>query len=77
MVVNSKKQILSCVPKDHKVTTHVNVFRQMAEELRGVGQPQTVDMIVSKIIQTLPPSYAVFETMWSGLPVADQTMAII
>ena len=47
----------------------------MAEELRGVGQPQTVDMIVSKIIQTLPPSYAVFETMWSGLPVADQTMA--
>ena len=49
----------------------------MAEELRGVGQPQTVDMIVSKIIQTLPLSYAVFETMWSGLPVADQTMAII
>ncbi|XP_045022916.1 uncharacterized protein LOC116936156 [Daphnia magna] len=47
----------------------------MAEELRGVGQPQTVDMIVSKIIQTLPPSYVVFETMWSGLPVADQTMA--
>ena len=47
----------------------------MAEELRGVGQPHTVDMIVSKIIQTLPPSYAVFKTMWSGLPVADQTMA--
>jgi hypothetical protein len=60
---------------DHKVTTHVNVFRQMAEELRGVGQPQSIDIIVSKIIQTLPPSYAVFETMWSGLPVADLTMA--
>ncbi|XP_046654657.1 uncharacterized protein LOC124348477 [Daphnia pulicaria] len=60
---------------DHKVTTHVNVFRQMAEELRGVRQPQSIDIIVSKIIQTLPPSYAVFETMWSGLPVADLTMA--
>jgi hypothetical protein len=38
---------------DHKVTTHVNVFRQMAEELRGVGQPQSIDIIVSKIIQTI------------------------
>ena len=48
---------------DHKVVAHVNVFHQMAEELRSVGETQLLDLITSNIILTLPPSFYVFDTI--------------
>ena len=59
---------------EHSVSTHINVYRQIAEELRNVGEPQSDNMVISKILETLPPSYSCIDTVWSNTPAANQTM---
>ena len=50
------------------------MYRQIAEELRNVGEPQSDNMVISKILETLPPSYSCIDTVWSNTPAANQTM---
>jgi len=60
---------------EHSVSTHINVYRQLAEELRNVGEPQTDNMVISKCLETLPPSFSCIDTVWSNTPAANQTMS--
>ena len=50
------------------------MYRQISEELRNVGEPQSDNMVISKILETLPPSYSCIYTVWSNTPAANQTM---
>lgn len=61
-------------PTEHSVTAHINRLRQMGEELRSVDAPVPEEVLIMRIIQTLPPSYDTFQTVWNNVVAFDQTI---
>ncbi len=59
---------------EHSVTAHINRLRQMGEELRSVNAPVPEEVLIMRIIQTLPPSYDTFQTVWNNVVAFDQTL---
>ncbi|KZR98515.1 Uncharacterized protein APZ42_006026, partial [Daphnia magna] len=53
---------------DHSVSTHINKYRQMADELQNVGAPVTYIQMEERILSTLPPSYHAVVAAWETQP---------
>ena len=58
----------------YSVLAHINRLRQMGEELRSVNAPVSEEVLIMRIIQTLPPSYDTFQTVWNTVATGDQTL---
>lgn len=62
---------------EHDVMTHITEIETMASQLSDVGAPMNDVQIMTKIVCTLPPSYRNFTTVWSGVPIAERTIALL
>ena len=60
---------------NHSVTAHANRLKMMAEELKSVNAPVTDAIFIMRILQTLPPSFDVFQIIWNTVPSIQQTVA--
>jgi hypothetical protein len=60
---------------NHSVTAHANRLKMMAEELKSVNAPVTDAILIMRILQTLPPSFDVFQIIWNTVPSIQQTVA--
>ena len=56
------------------INTHVNKVVSMGNLLKDLGKPVDEDMLVTKIICSLPPSYNSIVTAWSNVPSEQQTV---
>jgi hypothetical protein len=59
---------------DHSVTAHIKRLRQMSEELRSVNSPVPEEVLIMRILQTLPPSFDNFLTFWNNVNLSEQTL---
>ena len=56
------------------INTHVNKVVSMGNLLKDLGKPVDEDMLVTKIICSLPPIYNSIVTAWSNVPIEQQTV---
>ena len=52
----------------HSVMSHVAAIEQMVAHLKGLNGPISEVQVMSKILQTLPPSYRHFLSAWDNVP---------
>lgn len=57
------------------ITTHVNKVVSMGNLLKDLGQPVQEDMVIAKMIFSLPPSYNNIIAIWTNVPALEQTIA--
>ena len=57
------------------INTHVNKVINISNLLKDLGKPIPEDMIITKLICSLPPSYNSIITAWTNVPVEEQTVA--
>ena len=57
------------------INTHVNKVISMGNLLKDLGKLVSEDMLITKIICSLPPSYNSIVTAWTNVPIEDQTVA--
>ena len=53
------------------INTHVNKVISMGDLLKDLGKLVPEDMLITKIICSLPPNYNSIVTAWSNVPVED------
>ncbi len=53
------------------IRTHINSFLSIASKLREMGNSLPVNLLVNKIICSLPESYKEFRARWRDVPVAE------
>lgn len=53
---------------------HFMYINEMALLLQDLGSPPTPQMVMSKIICSLPPSYSNIIATWANVPVTQQTV---
>ena len=58
----------------HSVAAHANKMRMMSEELKSVGAEVSQEILIMRILQTLPPSFDVFLVIWNTVPSVEQTI---
>lgn len=46
----------------------------MGEELRSVNAPVPEEVLIMRILQTLPPSFDTFQTVWNNATAVDKTL---
>ena len=59
---------------NHTVTAHFNRLRQMSEELKSINTPVPDEVLTMRILQTLPPSYGTFRTVWNNVSIYDPSL---
>jgi hypothetical protein len=79
MAVANAKQLLGKfnqyrMDPDHSVTVHIKRLRQMSKELRSVNSPVPKEVLIMRILQTLPPSFDNFLTFWNNVNLSEQTL---
>lgn len=57
------------------INAHVNKVMSMGNLLKDPGQPVPEDMLKTKIICSLPPSYNSIIAAWTNVPTPEQTVA--
>ena len=57
------------------INTHVNRVISMGNLLKDLGKPVDEDMLITKIICSLPSSYNNIVTAWTNVPAEQQTVA--
>jgi transposase InsO family protein len=57
--------------------THVTHIENLASQLRDLGSPQSDDEVMAKIMGTLPPEFANFDSQWDGLKPEDRTLTYL
>ena len=57
------------------INTHVNKVLSMANLLKDLGKPVAEDMLITKIVCSLPPSYNNIITAWTNVPIEHETIA--
>ena len=57
------------------INTHVNKGLSMGNLLKDLGQPVPKEMLITKIICSLPPPYNSIVAAWTNVHVADQNVA--
>lgn len=61
--------------KGDSINTHVNKLISMGNFLKDLGQPVGEELLLTKIICSLPPSYNTCVAAWANVPVQEQTVA--
>lgn len=59
---------------EKNVRTNINVVLAIANKLRDVGRPLPANLIIGKIISSLPESFARVRTVWEGTPIVERTL---
>lgn len=57
------------------INAHVNKIMSMGNLLKDLGQPVPEDMLITKIVCSLPPSYNSVIAAWTDVPAPDQNVA--
>ena len=57
------------------MNTHINKVLSMGNLLKDLGQPIAEEMLVTKIVCSLPPSYNNIIATWTNLPALKQTVS--
>lgn len=57
------------------INTHVNKVVSMGYLLKALGQPIPQEMLITKIVCSLPPSYNSILAAWANVPALEQTVA--
>lgn len=57
------------------INTHINKILSIANLLKDLGKPLDEDMIITKIMCSLPASYNSIVTAWANVPEEHQTIA--
>ena len=60
---------------DDSINAHVNKVMSMGNLLKDLGQPVPEDMLITKIVCSLPPSYNSILAAWTNVPTLEQTVA--
>lgn len=58
----------------NSIVQHVARVKNMAQQLRDVGEPMTNTTIMVKILPSLAPKYSAFQTMWYNVEEHRQTL---
>ena len=53
---------------------HINKFCNIANKLRKMGSPLPTNLLISKIICSLPEPYKEFRARWRDVPTLDKTI---
>jgi len=61
-------------PKSVDMTTHVAELKNLAYRLKALGENITDDMMISKILTTLPDAYKFFASAWESVTKQDRTL---
>jgi len=56
---------------------NIGIVLSISKKLRGIGRPEAANLLIGKIINSLPESYARFRSVWEATPVAERTMEIL
>jgi hypothetical protein len=59
------------------INSHINKVLSLASLLKELGQPQTEDALITKIMCTLPPSYNHIVSGWNNVPADEQNIATL
>lgn len=74
-VCNLLQQFYSCsYNKDTDMTLHISKIENLAHKLKALNQQMDDNMIISKIISTLPKNYRHFITAWESTAVTERTI---
>ena len=57
------------------INTHVNKVLSMGNLLKELGHPVHEEMLITKIMCSLPPCYNSIVTAWANVPAPEQTVA--
>lgn len=60
--------------KGNDISLHISKLENLAYRLRALNQTIDDEMLMSKILSTLPESYRHFRTAWESTPVQDRTV---
>lgn len=61
--------------KGDSINTHINKIMSIGNLLKDLGKPLSDDLILSKMLGSLPPSYNGIRTAWINVPESEQTVA--
>jgi hypothetical protein len=61
--------------KGDSINSHVNKVLSMGNLLKDLGKPVQEDMLITKILCSLPPSYNSLVVAWTNVPLEEQTVA--
>ena len=59
---------------DHSVMAHINRLKMMADELNSIECHVSEQALIVRILQTLPPSFRHFLSVWDSVSPADRTL---
>lgn len=59
---------------DADVATFITELKNIAHELKSLGEEINENMIMSKILTALPENYRFFRSAWDSTPAAERTM---
>ncbi|XP_045034653.1 uncharacterized protein LOC116930531 [Daphnia magna] len=59
---------------ENDVMHHITEIETIANQLRDINAPVTESQIMTKIINTLPPSFRGFMSAWDSVPIPDRTI---
>jgi len=62
-------------PKFVDMITHVAELKNLAYRLKALGENITDDMVISKILTTLPDAYKFFVSAWESVTKQDRTLS--
>jgi len=61
-------------PKSADMTMHVAELKNLAYRLKALGENITDDIVISKILTTLPDTYKFFASAWESVTRQDRTL---
>ena len=56
---------------------NIGIVLSISNKLRDIGRPVAANLLIGKIINSLPESYARVRSVWEATPVAERTMEIL
>ena len=59
---------------NHTVTAHFNRLKQLSKELKNIHTPVSNEVPTMRILQTIPPSYGTFQTVWINVSIYDPSL---
>ena len=65
------------MPSGHNAMQHISAIENLAEQLKNMGEPQTVLQITTKIMYSLPEHLRGFINSWENLPDEKQTVSLL
>ena len=56
------------------VALHIAKIENIAKTLSNLGKPIPTNMIITKILCSLPPSFSIVNASWDNVPVGERTI---